>query len=141
MSCPLIGVTLFSFTNEWQERLFTLDTLLEAVAANGLGPGVELVGFQSIRGYPALTDAFADSFREKVAALGLIPTALAGNADLGIRRDRIQTVDEAVAYLEPQIVAARRLGFRGPPDPGGGRCGGPRASRPGRGARAGPGGV
>jgi sugar phosphate isomerase/epimerase len=111
MTSPLIGVTLFSFTNEWQQRVFTLDTLLEAVAANGLGPGIELVGFQSIRGYPALSDEFVEHFKAKLAALDLVPTALAGNADIGIRRDRVQTVDEAVAYLEPQIVAARRLGF------------------------------
>ena len=48
---PILGVTLFSFTNEWQQQLYTLDEMIAKVAESGLGPGIEVVGFQSFRSY------------------------------------------------------------------------------------------
>ena len=47
-----LGVTLYSMTNEWLARRFTLEQLLATVAELDLGPGVEMVGFQSLRGFP-----------------------------------------------------------------------------------------
>ena len=37
---PVLGATLYSFTNEWQQRLFTLDEMVAKVAESGLGPAV-----------------------------------------------------------------------------------------------------
>ena len=40
---PQIGVTLYSFTNEWLTRQFELDGLLREVANRNLGPNIEII--------------------------------------------------------------------------------------------------
>lgn len=108
---PILGTTLYSFTNEWQQRLFTLETLVETVAALGLGPAVEVVGFQSFREYPDISDEFAGYFRGLLERHGLFPSCLGGNVDLGQRRDRLMTPDEALDTVRRQILSAQKLGF------------------------------
>jgi hypothetical protein len=110
-SSIVLGTTIFSFTNEWLTGRFTFDEMIEKVADLGVGPGLELVGFQSLRGFPAVSDEFAEHFAALVERLGLKPTALGGNVDLGRFSDRLMTVDETVAHVEGQIEAARKLGF------------------------------
>jgi hypothetical protein len=107
-----LGSTLFSFTNEFLSREYSLEQLIEQVAQMGLGPGLEVVGFQSIRGFPVVSDEFATRFRDLLQRYGLVASCLAINADMGIRRGQLMDVDAAVAYYEPQIRAAAKLGFR-----------------------------
>jgi sugar phosphate isomerase/epimerase len=108
---PVLGVTLYSFTNEWVRSQYTLDQLVEKVANLELGPAVEVVGFQSFRTFPDVTDEFALHFRNLLDRYGLIPSCLGANCDIGRRADRLMTTDEMLAYLERQIVSARKLGF------------------------------
>lgn len=107
----ILGTTLYSFTNEWVTGRYSLEGLLELVAGSGIGPGVELVGFQSIRGFPDLDPEFVRGFRRTVDRLELVPTSLAANIDIAIRPDRVLTTDERVEYTVPQIQAAHALGF------------------------------
>ncbi len=106
-----LGTTLFSFTTEYIQRRYSFEQLLAEVAAQNLGPGLEIVGFQSIRGFPTITDAFAERFRELMDLHKLTPSCLSINSDMMLRPGHMQSVDEAVAYHEPQIRAAARLGF------------------------------
>jgi hypothetical protein len=106
-----LGVTLFSFTNEFHSRQYSFEQLLAKVAELNMGPGVEVVGYQSIRGFPLITDEFAARFKELMAKHRLQPSCLAINSDAAIRRGRMMTLEEAVAYHEPQIRAAGKLGF------------------------------
>lgn len=106
-----LGLTLYSLTNEWWMRRFDLEGLVAQVAARGIGPGVELVGFQSIRSFPDVDDAFVDDWRRIVETYGVVPTCLASNIDVALRSDRMLTEDEMVAYLDRQLVTAGRLGF------------------------------
>jgi sugar phosphate isomerase/epimerase len=76
-----------------------------------MGPGLEIIGFQSIRGFPRVSDGFAARFRELVAEHGFEPSCLAINADVAIRSDRFLTDDEHAGYLAAQIRAAAKLGF------------------------------
>jgi sugar phosphate isomerase/epimerase len=108
---PIQGVTLYSFTRSFHAREYDLDSLIRRVAAERFGPGLELVGFQSIRGFPKIDDTFVGWFRDLVDELGLLPTTMSINTDLGLRRDRLLTEDERVAYMEPQLRAAAQLGF------------------------------
>ena len=108
---PMLGVTLFSFTNEWQQRRYTLDQLVAKVAELGLGPGIEAVGYQTFRDYPSVSDAAADHFRNLVARHGLTPTCLGGDVDIGRRPGRRMDAGEMVVDIERQIEAARKLGF------------------------------
>lgn len=111
LGTPIQGVTLYSFTRAFHGREYDLEGLIRKVAAEGFGPGLEIIGFSSFRGFPDIDAAFADRFRGLVDETGLVPTSLAINADIGIRRDRLMTQDELVEYMERQIRAAALLGF------------------------------
>jgi hypothetical protein len=106
-----LGTTAFSFTNEWLTGTVTLDRLLGRVAELGLGPGLELIGFQAWRSFPSLTRDEILGFRRQVDELGLEPAALGAYADVARRADRPMTSDEAVAFLRPQLDVAEKLGF------------------------------
>ncbi|HEX4211082.1 MAG TPA: TIM barrel protein, partial [Candidatus Binataceae bacterium] len=108
---PQLGTTLYALTNEFLSRRYSFEDLLEQVARRKIGPGLEIVGFQSIRGFPTISDDFAARFKALVAQWGLIPTSLAINADQAIRRGEVMSEDAMVAYHEPQIQAAAKLGF------------------------------
>lgn len=108
---PVQGTTLYSFTRAFHARDYTLEQLIREVAQRGLGPGLEVVGFQSFKGFPSLEPATIDWFRSLVEEVDLVPTCLSANADAGIRRDRMLSDDELVDYMRPQIEAAHLLGF------------------------------
>ena len=108
---PKLGVTLFSFTDAYYAHRYTFEELIRRAGATGLGPGLEIVGFQSIRGYPTITDSFALRFKRLLDDAGLEPSALGANIDAGRRRDRLMTHDETVETLRVQIEAAAKLGF------------------------------
>lgn len=105
------GTTLFSHTLEWLSGEHTLEQLLARVQAEGIGPGVEIVGFQTIRDFPRVSDGFARELRDLMDKYELTPTCLGANIDVAIRRDRFLTTDETVEYVAAQIVAAQKLGF------------------------------
>jgi sugar phosphate isomerase/epimerase len=108
---PIQGVTLYSFTRAFHGREYDLEGLIRKVAADGNGPGLEVIGFSSFRGFPDVDDAYAGWFRDLVAEVGLVQTSLAINADIGIHRDRLLNQDELIEYMRRQIEAAAKLGF------------------------------
>lgn len=46
---PIQGVTLYSFTRAFHGREYDLDQLIRKTAAEGFGPGLEVIGFSSFR--------------------------------------------------------------------------------------------
>jgi sugar phosphate isomerase/epimerase len=106
-----LGTTIYSFTNEYHSRRYTLDELIRKVGELGLGPGVELVGFSHVRGFPAVSGEFAEHLKELLAGNHLEASCLGINADVQIRRDRRMTEEENYAYHAAQIEAAAKLGF------------------------------
>jgi sugar phosphate isomerase/epimerase len=114
MSEPRVrqGVTLYSMTNEWVTNQYDLESLVATVAERGLGPGVEIVGFQTIRGFPELTAEFVALWERLVDRYAIVPTCLASNIDVALRSDRLLTEDEMVDYLLRQMRVAKELGFR-----------------------------
>jgi len=106
-----LGVSTFSLTNEWLSRRYTLESLLERVVETGLGPGLEVIGHQSWRGYPRLAREDVLGFRRLCERLGLEPAAIGGYVDLLRRPGGVMTVEECVEALETQIDAAAGLGF------------------------------
>jgi sugar phosphate isomerase/epimerase len=108
---PIQGVTLYSFTRLFHGREYDLERLIRKVAAEGFGPGLEVVGFSSFRGFPNLDDEFVGRFRDLVAEVGLLLTSLSTNCDIGLRRDRLMRQDELIEYMRRQIEVAARLGF------------------------------
>ena len=111
LGTPIQGVTLYSFTRAFHGREYDLDGLIRKVAAEGYGPGLEIIGFSSFRGFPNIEPDFAGRFSDLVDELGLVRTSLAVNADIGIHRDRLLDQDELIEYMTRQIEAASILGF------------------------------
>ncbi|MCZ4302016.1 sugar phosphate isomerase/epimerase family protein [Microbacterium oxydans] len=111
LGTPIQGVTLYSFTRAFHGREYDLDGLVRKVAADGYGPGIEIIGFSSFRGFPDLDDRFIGSFRDLLQEVDLVPTSIAVNADIGLRRDRLLTQEELIEYMSRQIEATARLGF------------------------------
>ncbi len=105
------GTTLFSHTLEWLSRRYSLEQLLANIHAEGIGPGLEIIGFQTIRNFPHISDEFARDLRDLMDEYELVPTCLGANIDVAIRRDRFLTIDETVDYIATQIAAATKLGF------------------------------
>ena len=108
---PKLGITLFSLTLEMRRSDYTLEGMIRRVAELDLGPGLEVVGFQSLRGWPNVSDEFATGFRGLLDECELVPTAMSMNLDLARRRDRRMTEEEALEYVERQMEAGKRLGF------------------------------
>lgn len=108
---PRLGTTLYSFTPEFHAYKYSFADLVRLVASAGIGPGLEIVGFQSIPGFPHVSTEFEKTFRALVDETGLEPSCLAINVDRAKRRDRFLTVDELVDFITLQIRAAQTLGF------------------------------
>ena len=108
---PRLGTTLFSLTLEQRKPGRDLRTLIGEVAARDLGPGLEMVAFQSLRGWPRLDDAAVREVRGIIDESGLTPSCLAINLDLGLYPGRLLSDDEASDYVAVQLRTAAALGF------------------------------
>jgi sugar phosphate isomerase/epimerase len=106
-----LGTTIFSFNNEYHSRRYSLEQLIAKVGELGLGPGLEIVGFSHVRGFPVVTDEFAQHFRLLLDRHKLQASCIGLNADAYIRRNQRMTDDESYAYHEGQVRAAAKLGF------------------------------
>ena len=54
LGTPIQGVTLYSFTRPFHAREYDLEGLIRKTAVEGFGPGLEIIGFSSFRGFPDL---------------------------------------------------------------------------------------
>ena len=108
---PRIGVTLYSLTLEYRAGKYTFEELVRRAGELGVGPPVEIVGFQSIRGFPAVSDEFALRFRRLSTRRASTPSCLGANIDTARRRDRLMTTRRPSRYISAQIDAAVKLGF------------------------------
>jgi len=111
MTLPSLGVTLYSFTPDFHAGRFTFEDLVVEAAERGLGPGLEVIGFQSFRGFPHMSPEVETRFLRLVDEHGWELSCLDGNVDVAVRADRLLDEDELVAYMEAQLEAAARLGF------------------------------
>jgi hypothetical protein len=106
-----LGTTLFSYTTEFYQRKFSFEQLIEEVARRGQGPGLEVVGFQSFRDFPEVSDETASRFKDIVARSGLELSCLGLNADTQLRPDYIRSFEERLDLHAKQIRSAAKLGF------------------------------
>ncbi|MEU9018446.1 hypothetical protein [Actinomadura sp. NPDC048394] len=108
---PRLGITLFSLTLEQRRPGTDLVTLIREVASRGLGPGLEMVAFQSLRGWPRPEASLVRTVRGVLDETGLVPSCLAINLDLALRPGSLLIDDEAYDYLAVQLRGAAALGF------------------------------
>lgn len=109
---PQVGVTLYSFTNPWLTRKYDLDGLLDEAARRGMGPNIEIIGFQSFKEFPDVSDDYAARFRDMMAEKGLRAVSCAINSDRFLKPGQ-QPVDDAflVEYHKRQLRSAKKMGF------------------------------
>ena len=107
-----LGTTLYSMTSEFAAGLYTPETLIAAVAENGIGPGVEFNIAQLLRTYPDVDADFVTLWFDSLEKYGLEPSAVGTNLDMGRRKDRDMTPDEEHDFLARQLKTAHTLGFK-----------------------------
>jgi hypothetical protein len=110
-SLPRLGVTLYSFTPDFHAGRYTFEELVVKAAELNLGPGLEVIGFQSFRGFPRVPEDVETRFLRLVDEHGWELSCLDGNVDVAVRADRLLDEDETVEYLGTQLATAARLGF------------------------------
>lgn len=108
---PVMGTTLYAFTLDWLSGKYTLETMLAEVAKRRLCNAVEVIGFQSIKGFPEVSNAFVKDFRNWMDKYELVPFSVAVHADVAIRNGEKLSIDETVEYVARQIEIASKLGF------------------------------
>lgn len=106
-----LGTTLYSFTNEFHARSHSLADLIHETDRRGFGPALEVVGFQSFRSFPDVSDAETEAFRATLAETNLFANCLSINADRFMRPDQPISDDAMVDYHLRQIRSAAKLGF------------------------------
>lgn len=111
MTGPQMGATLYAFTNEYLNREYDFEGLLREIARRNLGPGIEVIGFQSIRGFPEVSDAFAERFAELVDELGLEPRSLAINSDRFLKPGQPISDAALIDYHKRQLRSTAKLKF------------------------------
>ncbi|NVK57145.1 MAG: TIM barrel protein [Alteromonadaceae bacterium] len=108
----MLGTTIYSMTNEWLAGQFTLPQLIDEVGKRKLGPGLEMIGFQNLKGFPGKVDKQElKHFLDAIERNELTLTSLAGNADIALNPNKWMDTDESVEYMRPQIEMAGELGF------------------------------
>lgn len=106
-----VGVTLYSFTNEYLSYEMSFEDCMQKAAQLGPGEGVEIVGPQHHRCFPEVSDEFERVFKSSCERNHLTPTSYGAYADPGLVPGRSLTDDELVEYTIPQLKGARKLGF------------------------------
>ncbi len=108
---PRLGVTLYSFTPDFHAGRYAFEDLVVEAARRGFGPGLEVIGFQSFRGFPRVPAEIERRFLELVDEHGWELSCLDANVDVAVRADRLLNEDEIVEYVGAQLETAGRLGF------------------------------
>lgn len=107
-----LGTTLYSMTSEFAAGQYTPETLIRAVAEQGIGPGVEFNIAQLLRTYPDVDTEFVDLWFKTLEDCGLEPSAVGTNLDMGRRKERDMTPDEEHEFMARQLKTAHTLGFK-----------------------------
>ena len=107
-----LGTTLYSMTSEFAAGQYTPETLIRAVAEQGIGPGVEFNIAQLLRTYPDVDKEFVDLWFKTLEECELEPSAVGTNLDMGRRKHRDMTPDEEHEFLARQLKTAHTLGFK-----------------------------
>jgi sugar phosphate isomerase/epimerase len=106
-----LGVTLYSFSNEYCSFRWSLEDCMQKASELGKGQGLEIVGPQAHRYFPHVSDEFERQFKSAIERYQLTPTSYGSYADPGMIPGRNLTEDELVEYTIPQIKGAAKLGL------------------------------
>jgi len=106
-----LSTSLFSLALEWNSGEYSLEQLLAKVKECSIGPGIEIIGFQSLKGFPYLPDEEIAEVNCSIKKYDFEPACLGADLDIALRRNSHLNNEESVAYLIPQIEVAKKLHF------------------------------
>src|ERR1039458_5675419 len=105
-----LGVTLYSYTGDYQVTMSLEDCIAE-VADLG-GEGIEILSETHIPGYPNPETKWIDQWHNWMAKYKTKPTCYDCWIDSRLRKDRTLTVQESLDFLLMDMKLANRLGFK-----------------------------
>ena len=106
-----LATSLFSYAYEWNSGEYTLEDLIRKTRELNLGTGLEIIGFQSLRNFPYISDEQVREVKGLLDKYEFEFVALDANIDVGLQRNKPMDIDQTVEYIKPQITAAQKLGF------------------------------
>jgi sugar phosphate isomerase/epimerase len=105
------GVSLYSYQEEFFLQKMSLEDCIAAAAKTG-ATGIEIIGEQSVWGFPKLTDAFVDQWFGWMDKYGTTPTCHDMFMDVKKFKGRLLTEAEQLESFIRDIKFAHRLGFK-----------------------------
>lgn len=106
-----LGTSLFSYAYEWNSDNYSFEDIIRKTRELNLGTGLEVIGFQSFRGFPNITKNQISEIKNLFDKYEFEAVSLGANIDVALKRHKPMGIDETVAYIKPQITAAQQLGF------------------------------
>ncbi|MCI2049601.1 MAG: sugar phosphate isomerase/epimerase [Lachnospiraceae bacterium] len=109
-----LGVSLYSYQDEFFRRDMTLKDCIEAVSDMGAS-GIEILPEEMIRDCFHLTDAFVDDWFSWMEEYHTVPVAVDGFCDekgLWKKAGHVPSLEEAVAVQKRYVDVAARLGCK-----------------------------
>lgn len=106
-----LGVSLYSYQEEYYHRKMDLEDCLAAVAGVG-AEGVEIIPEQMIKGFPFPSDRFYNKWHEWMDQYDLTPVCADHFADRPMYRDRFFSDDEMIERTGYYLKTANRLGCK-----------------------------
>jgi len=111
MSNIKLGVSLYSFTNEYVKGKLSLEDCIKKAAEFG-AEGFELVGTQMLSSYPYASDKAINEFKAMTSAYGIEFVAYGANTDRGMRSDRDLREEEMLQSAIIDLQTASKLGCK-----------------------------
>lgn len=105
------AVSLYSYQEEYFLRKMSFEDCIAAAAKTG-ATGIELLGEQSVVGFPKLTDAFVDQWFGWMDKYSVTPVAHDMFLDCNKKKGHYYTDSEAVESFKTDIRFAHKLGFK-----------------------------
>jgi sugar phosphate isomerase/epimerase len=111
MSNIKLGVSLYSFTDEYVKGKLSLEDCIRIAAEFG-AEGFELVGTQMLPSYPYASEKVVNEFKAMTSAYGIDFVSYGANADRGLRSDRDLTEEEMLQSAIIDLKTASKLGCK-----------------------------
>ncbi len=106
-----LGLTLYSFNQEYFERRYTLEDCIRKSAEIGY-KGIELIAPSMLPDYPFPTDAFFDQWHSWMDKYNVEPVCLDIYNEYMVLKKRKMTEDEQYAQMLNDIKIANRMGMK-----------------------------
>ena len=110
MSNIKLGITLYSFSNEYIHNTYSVEEILRKASEMGY-KGVEFIPAQMAPTYPVLTDEWLAELKALIEKYNMKPVCWSAYIDLGMVTGRVLTEEEIIHYTVNDLIYAKKAGF------------------------------